>query len=191
MSKNKLTKNFSFNEFKPRLSPSTWAPHGVYQNLLITLLANNLQVVRDAVKKPMIVTSGVRTMMDFDRLTKQGLRPCPTSDHFFGVAVPVSRKSTRYQKFGETYNFAVGAADIVPRNMTARELFDVAVDLTCRKKCYFSQIIYEENPRTGAKWVHFANPHEPLFSHNIITFLNRQKYMQSLDGGKTFTIVEP
>ena len=182
-----ITNNFSYHEFRPHGADRQWTPNSQYQKLLVDMLAKQLQVVRSKMDLGswMRVTSGVRTLLDYKRLKSLGYHPSETSDHNFGFAVPLSKTNRKYKKFGYTYNFSVGAADIVPVNMDAKDLFELAVELSEKGLCSFSQIIYEENPRTGSKWVHFGNSHK-LFRHNITMLINRTKYLQTMDGGYTY-----
>jgi hypothetical protein len=186
-----LTKNFSASEFKPKAAPSTWAPTQ-YQLLLLKSLATNLQVIRDNVSglTAMTITSGVRDMAEVERLLKQGYNPSATSDHFCGLAVKIGKDDKKYAKFGDTYNFAVGAADIVPSGVSPMQLFMEAMKLIKDGKCGFGQIIYEKNPATGAEWVHFGNNVAYFFSEAIVNLIARPRFLHSMDGGKTYSVIK-
>ena len=83
----KLTENFALEEFsKEKLTE--------YQIGLLQMLATQLQKLRDGLqeeridpKKPVTIgiSSGVRTMADYERLKKKGYHPSRTSDHFCGL----------------------------------------------------------------------------------------------------------
>ena len=186
-----LTKNFSFSEFRPKNSPSTWTPNSIYQKMLIVNLAENLQIVRD--KMPtgsyMKITSGVRLLSDYDRLRASGYNPSKTSDHNCGVSIPLINGTKKFKKFGETYNFAIGAADIVSIGMSTWDLFKLSFRLTKEGVCNFGQIIYEKNPTNGSEWVHYGNNLENFYSKKIIDMIGRQKFMKSIDGGTSYSIV--
>ena len=109
----KITKNFSFYEFRPKGRPKSWMPTSEFQKRLIVNLAKNLQTVRTALPNGswIQITSGVRSASDYTRLIKAGYRPSKTSDHNFGNAVQLNTNTAKYKKFGPTYNFSVGAAD--------------------------------------------------------------------------------
>lgn len=188
----KITPNFFYYEFRPKARPKTWIPPGEYQRMLLQNLAQNLQIVRSAMPEntSLHITSGLRAPADFARLKKAGYNPSPTSDHNFGNAVPLKINTVKYKKYGPTYNFSVGAADSVPVEMETIDLFHLAIDLTKKKKCRFGQVIYEKNPATGAEWVHFGGDTEYVFSDEIVKFLNRIQFMESLDGGRSYKPVE-
>jgi len=185
-----ITTNFSYHEFRPKLADRSWVPNGEYHKLLLDTLAKNLQVVRSNMpfRAYMNVSSGVRTMGDFYRLTEAGYRPSTTSDHYCGTAVMLTPDDKKYKKFGDTYNFAVGAADIVPVNMEVWDLFKLSYRLVKEGMCDFGQIIYEKSD-DGKEWIHYGNSLKDLFSKTIIDFIARDKFMQSIDGGKTYTVV--
>jgi len=183
----KVTNNFAFYEFRPSGSPKSWMPTSKYQKKMIVSLAKNLQIVRDKISKGyMKITNGVRVEEDYNRLIKNGYKPSKTSDHYFGLAIPLTLNSYKYKKYGPTYNFTMGAVDIVPYGITVLNLFSIAINLCENDECDFGQIIYEKNPKTKAEWIHFGGSPKPFLSEEIINFLNRNKYLQSLDGGKTY-----
>lgn len=187
-----ITKNFSFWEFKPKNAKKTWMPTNKYQEELIRNLAENLQIIRSAMPagNSMSITSGVRSPSDFERLIAAGYQPSSTSDHNCGYAVSLNKGTSKYKKYGPTYNFAIGAADIVPRGgMTVEELFSLAISKTKAGLCHFGQVIYEKNPATGAEWVHFGGDPRPFLAPHLIRFLGRQQFLQSLDGGKSYQVV--
>ena len=185
-----ITPNFSYYEFRPKGAPSSWYPESDYRKFLIDMLATNMQVVRNHVPSGGIkITSGVRTLSDYDRLVSQGYKPSKTSDHYCGTAVPLKTSDKKYSKYGETYNFAVGAADGVPTKISARKLFEIAYRLVKEEMCKFGQVIYEENPKNGSEWVHFGNSLDYVFNFDIIKKIGRVQFMQSLDGGRTYTVV--
>ena len=185
-----ITKNFSYNEFKPKLADNSWLPNGEYQKLLIDTLAKNLQIIRNNVPKgvTMKITSGVRTLSDYYRLVEAGYNPSKTSDHYCGTSVPLKPDDKKYKKFGETYNFAVGAGDIVSTGMKIWDLFKLSYRLVKEGMCDFGQVIYEKN-NNGKEWIHYGNSLKGLFSKTIIDFIARDKFMKSIDGGKTYTVV--
>jgi len=186
-----ITKNFSFYEFGPHGAGVSWMPEFVLRSKMVELLASQLQVVRDEIGVPMVITRGVTTLEDQQRLINKGYFPSPTSDHFFGASVPLDPSNKKYPLVGPSYNFAVGAADCVPKNITIRNFFASAVKLNESKKCQFGQIIYEYNPATHAEWVHFGNNPSAFFSPMVTSIVGRSKYMQSLDGGKTYQVFTP
>lgn len=174
----KLAKNFSLSEFAKKEVTS-------YQIQLLTVLAKQLQKVRDSLQSyrsgkkavSISIASGVRYDGDYERLKKQGLNPAKNSDHFCGLqvgAVPT-----------------LGAADIHVNNCQL-SLKDVA--LLIKSMCEsgdvrFGQIIYEENPKTGGKWIHLSNDPEYIFNKEVIK-VTRKKFLMSLDNGKTFKLLK-
>jgi len=185
----KITQNFFYNEFRPAGAPVTWMPISDYQNILITMLANNLQIVRSSMPpgSTMTISCGVRVLSDFNRLVSQGYHPSPTSDHFCGNAVPVDSISDKFKRYGPVYYFSVGAADIIPNGMDNDLLFRMAVQMTLRGVCRFGQIINEQDIKKGTKWVHFSNDYSSIFSSDMVKFLNKQPFLTTIDGGLTYT----
>jgi len=189
----KLTTNFDLTEFKPTGAPITWVPSSQYQLFLLQTLANNLQIVRSAMPSgcTMTITDSVRLSNDFNRLISLGDHPSPTSDHYCGNVVTIDQTSPHYAQFGSTYFMSVGAADVIPNGMDLQSFFNLAITLTQNNQCKFGQIIIEQNPDSGQKWVHFATDYTAIFSDKMIAFLNRPHYEISNDGGLTYISYVP
>jgi len=187
-----ITKNWSYHEFRPEGAPKIWKPSSLYRKLLLDNLARNLQVISNNLPEyvTLKVSGGVRGLMDYGRLIKAGYQPSETSDHYCGTSVPLIYGSEKYNKYGETYNFAIGAADIQSIGIPIWQLFSLSFKLSKEGKCDFGQIIYEHNPKTDAEWVHYGGSLKNIFSNSIISFIGRKKYMKSLDGGRTYSVVE-
>ena len=169
-----LSKNFTLEEFTKGNSAND------YQISLLRLLAENLQIVRDRLQPfakkgksvSITITSGLRTMDDYERLKKAGHNPSANSDHFCG-----------FQPGGKP---TLGAADIKVNNCTL-SLKDVALlvaELTRKGTVHFGQVIYEFNPATGACWIHLGNDPQEVFKDRCT--VTRSKYLQSLDNGKSY-----
>jgi len=184
----KITKNFSFYEFRPKGKPKSWMPANEFTKMLVTNLATNLQVVRSAMPRGdwIKITSGVRAPEDYDRLINAGYIPSTTSDHNFGNAVKLTINTIKYKKYGPTYNFSVGAADCISHTLNVHDLFLISCELVKRNECRFGQVIYEENPKTGAQWVHFGADPTYYFSEKIVNFMGKQPFLVSMDGGKSY-----
>lgn len=186
-----ITDNFSYYEFRPHHADRSWRPTSKYQALLIKKLAENLQVVREELppKCYMKITSGVRTLSDYSRLKNAGYRPSKTSDHNCGVSIPLDKTSFKREKFGDTYNFAVGAADVVPVGLSVKTLFNLTVKLVKLGRCDFGQVIYEKG-KNGAEWVHFGASIKTLFCDDIVKLVNRVQFLASFNGGKNYQVCE-
>lgn len=186
----KITKNFSYWEFGPKGCSTSWVPDNGYQKKLIDSLAHNLQIVRDKSSKKISIhiTNGIRTIEDYYRLQGSGYHPSSTSDHFFGSPIPLSPKDKKYQKFGSSYIFSVGAVDCVCKGIPIKDFFEHSM------RCYkdwdtnFGQVIYEVRPDTKVEWVHFSNHPDLVFNETICMWIERKPFLKSLDGGKTYTI---
>ena len=185
-----ITRNFSYYEFRPYNAPKSWTPTSEYQKLLIDGLANNLQVVRSEMPPRcwMRITNSVRTLPDYTRLKNKGYNPSKTSDHNCGVSIPLAKHTRKYKIFGDTYNFAVGAADGQSVGMSIKDLFNLSVKLTQGGKCDFGQVIYEYDPNKGNEWVHYGGSLKGLFKDPIIDMINRTQFMKSVDGGRNYEI---
>ena len=184
----KITKNFSFYEFAPNGAETNWLPDNQYQKMLLMILANNLQIVRSQMPTYSFITisSAVRLKSDFDRLKAEGYNVSETSDHNYGNSVLLTPGTNKYKKFGPTYIFSVGAADCVPTGITPKELFNIAMQLIKSNKCKFGQVIHELDPVTKKEWVHFGGYENYFFSEQMVKFLGKKMFLQSIDGGKTY-----
>jgi len=187
MSYLKISKNFYYYEVRPHNKPKSWIPSSKYQNSLVLNVIKNVQVVRNEFSAGayMIITSGVRTLEDHQRLLDSGYNPSITSDHYFGEAPKIPIGIYKHKKYGVTYNFAMGAVDIVSVGVSIANMFDIAIDLTEQNKCSFGQIIHESSS-SGKEWVHFGGDPKPFLSKDMIDFLNKKKYMISVDNGHTY-----
>lgn len=184
----KLSDHFSLGEFT-REAENRFSPTQIF--LLQSICQNILEPMRAFLSCPIKVVSGVRTRGDYDRLIKQGYHPSETSDHFFGETVPLSR-ATKIQRFGPTYSYSVGAADIMPA-CSAEEAFS-------RMRQYFrpatgivelpnmnvkiGQLILE---RSKTYWLHVSNPATLVYSEIFADrYLKKAPFLMSLDNGKSY-----
>jgi hypothetical protein len=183
-----ITEHFSYKEFKPSGAADNWIPTNQYQKMLITNLAKNLQIIRSNLPSisSMQITAGVRTEADYNRLKLGGYHPSETSDHYCGEVVGVDLLSPNFNKFGPKYIFSVGAADVVPTGIDIELFFKLAVQTTISKISNFGQVIFEQDPIKKVKWVHFSNNCQVAFSPYIETFLGRERFLITTDGGKSY-----
>lgn len=186
-----ISKNFSYSEYKPHGASYSWIPDSKYQKLLINNLTKDLQVVRSEMSSGcyMKITSAVRTLSDYHRLKNKGHNPSQTSDHFFGASIKLNKNSKKFSIFGDTYNFASGASDIVAVGMSNWDLFELTFNLVNSGACDFKQVIYEKNETTGVDWIHYGGSIYSLFSPEIVELLKKPKFMKSLDNGKSYSVV--
>lgn len=160
-----------------------------YQANLIKVLAGQLEMVRyhlnmhpefkrDKNKDISIsISSGIRTLEDYDRLKAKGYNPSKTSDHFCG-----NKPGT------------LGAADCSFSNLNIK-LFDVfkfIARITNNGDVHFGQVLYESNPKTGSEWIHLSNDAQYLFKVPYLadSVTRKLKYGYSKDNGVTFTKYE-
>jgi hypothetical protein len=174
MTDKKLTENFKLSEFIST-DPTD------YQLQLLQILADNLQLVRTFLQEfvqtgkksvSIMITSGVRTQADYERLVKNGYNPSKTSDHFCGYQL--------------TAKPTLGAADITIKNcsLSLKAIAAKIIEWDKAGLVHFGQVIYEKNPKTGSEWIHLGNDPKLIFNHNID--VQREKYLMSLDNGKTY-----
>ena len=69
------------------------------------------------------------------------------------------------------------------------ELDEGIFRLTKEGMCNFGQVIYEKNQKTGVEWVHYGNDPAEFFTEEIVKMINRKKFMQSINGGKSYSVV--
>jgi hypothetical protein len=184
----KITKNFSYWEFGPKGCSKRWIPDNEYQDRLIKNLAQSLQILRDCIKVPIDISSGMRTMEDYYRLQGEGYNPSETSDHFFGTAIATNPAGRAYKKFGNTYNFSVGAVDATARGIKVHDFFIKAMKCHNEKNAKFGQVIYEKNPARNVEWVHIGGNHSDYLSPAIVSWLGKKPFLKSLDNGKTYQV---
>lgn len=123
-------------------------------------------------KVSITITSGVRTLNDYNRLKNNGYNPSTTSDHFCGFQLMA--KPT------------LGAADISVKNctLTHRQIAAKIIEWDKAKEVHFGQVIYESNPTKKSSWIHLGNDWNQIFTKKIK--FSRTKYLMSLDNGKTY-----
>jgi len=190
----KITKNFSFWEFGPKGCDHRWIPEGEYLQILVLDLAHNLQKLRDKANKirkgnvSIHISSGIRTIADHHRLQGAGYHPSQTSDHFYGAAVPLTPGTAKCNKFGANYVFSSGAGDCIPSGISVESFFQLAMKMYRRSEVHFGQIIYEHDPIRKSKWVHLSNSYTNYFSDQIVQWLGKKPFLQSLDGGKSYQV---
>jgi hypothetical protein len=176
----KLSSNFWLSEFKNFPENPT-----KIEEYLLNNLVSNLQVVRTDIEQSMDITDCYRDDKRFLELIKKGYNPSPTSDHFWNQPIELLERQypKQFKKYGESYNFSVGASDVVTEN--ARKVFE---DIVSDKKYskMFGQVIFEKNGLT--EWIHFSNPITILYSEKIVEELDlyRDQFLMSLDGGKSY-----
>lgn len=187
----KITNNFWWHEFAPHGAGRDWLPQHKLMQLMLKILAENLQILRSYYSQSIFnVSSGVRSLVDYQRLKAAGYNPSTTSDHYCGQAIPLESGTSKFKKYGSFYTFSVGAADIVPSGISSMDLFSLAVDFDLKGKVNFGQIIYENNPASGSEWIHFGNDPGLFFQPEVVEFFQRKKYLTSIDGGKTYLVAD-
>lgn len=163
--------------------------------MLLNLCKNILEPIRDFLGCGIKVTSGMRSRDDFDRLLQQGNHPSETSDHFFGVPVPIVNP-VKIAKFGEEYGYSVGAADVVPACggkiafEKIRPYFktDTSEILLPGRPIKIGQFILEKK---NAYWLHISNPSTLIFSPYFVgKFLQRKPFMVSLNNGVSYQAID-
>lgn len=175
----KLTANFKLKEF-------TKSSISDYQVSMIKILAQQLQIIRDLMNNfadwkidkaksiSLNVSSGVRSAEDYERLKAAGYNPSASSDHFCGYQP--NTKPT------------LGAADIQFSNLKAsyQEVYASIVKWCKEGKINFGQIILEHNPAKGSYWIHFGNDPKLIYSEEVSKSISRNKFITSMDNGKTY-----
>jgi len=170
----KLTANFALEEF----TKTAFDDLSAQQKTMLIALSSTMQVIRDVIKEPIRVTSGMRDLSDYNRLVAKGYFPSDTSDHFFGVEVPIVKEAKK-AIYGKTYSMSVGACDFTVSNN------DKAFKLIMGLKLPIGQLIHEYG--NGKDWIHISNSPTLIYSDSICKkYLTRPKYMISSDAGKTY-----
>lgn len=176
-----ISPNFTLEEFTMQDHHSL----ALVQYDMLQNLAGILEVFRDICGSRIKIRHGIRTLADYLRLKKQGYNPSDTSDHFFGLPVPVE-DTKKKKKYGAHYTFSVGAADIEFLDMPTNKAFHIL--LKNQGKFNAGQLILEKHETF---WVHVSNPPSLIYSPEICcTLLKREKYLISMNGGKTYKKVK-
>jgi hypothetical protein len=187
----KASKNFYYYEYAPKGKDSKWMPETANLERMVATLAMNMQIVRDHMPSgsSISITSAIRSPEDTKRLIAAGYNPSATSDHNYGNPVPIKAGTDKAKKYGLVYAYSVGAADCVPGGgkISTLDMFKLCVSLNVEGKTSFGQVIYEKNPK-GSDWVHLGNDPSVILSDVMESFIGRQKYLQSFDNGKTYSI---
>jgi len=93
-----LSKDFKLKEFRSS-DGAPFTPE-IYQNLI--LVAKNLQVLRDFVKKPITISSGYRSKAFNDKLVKAGGGAAKNSFHIKGMAADIVIKGMTANQVANT-----------------------------------------------------------------------------------------
>jgi len=188
----KLSTNFHLSEITSL--PVSSIP-GSRLHLMLSLCKDILQPIRDFLGVPVKVTSGMRDMDEYHRLIKKGYYPSETSDHFFGVPVPIRKKYKR-SKYGSLYTLSVGAVDIVPAGGASRAFKRLILNANEEdgtitlpfsggdKKISIGQMILEKR---RSYWIHISNSPLLVYSQGFVDrYLRRTHFLESLDNGQTY-----
>ena len=143
----KLTANFTYEEMitsdTARVRGIDNHPNAAAEIYISKLAREVLQPIRDAYKKPIIITSGYRS----EALNK-AVGGSKTSQHLKGQA-----------------------ADIKAADGNNKELFDCILKLIKRGKLKVGQLIWEYGSKTHPRWVHVSLPYTKV--NNILYYYDK------------------
>jgi len=121
--------------------------------------------------EPILVTSGVRTQQDHDRLVSRGYKPSETSDHLVN----------------EVNGYATGAVDLVPM-CDGYVDYDAVWDLASAMRLLAQgghirpgQLIREELTKDDGsvtRWIHVSLPVDSMFSYRMSPHVKATKHRQ-------------
>lgn len=179
-----------------------WHPYGYVPDPVQVYLwewakAHILNPLRCHVNAPLVVTSAIRVMEDYERLIAEGKHPSPTSDHF--ARTPVKTITVEdANKYGDFYRFSTFAVDIdglVDLRELARHAYLTIERLIPRTDHRFvnglvdvKQLIYESHSSESGTvdWIHVSVPREAVFNQNVAGVINGIerdiKYLEARDG---------
>ncbi|MDR3001149.1 MAG: hypothetical protein LBU89_07785, partial [Fibromonadaceae bacterium] len=166
-----LTQNFKVKEFLTGPNPPKWDDLSERVQGQIKELANMLQTIRDAVKKPISISSGLRTLEDYNRMVKNKLNPSKKSDHFFGQTV-------------DGYSLGLGAVDITCKGMDTIAFYNLILKMKYEGKIKCGQLLLEKNKTF---WVHIANHWGNWLKEKERESRSLNDNGYSLNNGKSFT----
>lgn len=177
-----LSKNFTIEEFQAKGFPTIPTKK---ERFLLDCLVLRLQIVRELLGCPIIVTDCYRTYGKYQDMVYRGLFPSETSDHFWGQRIPVYRED-KVAKYGTVYDLSVGAVDFFP-NMNIDEAYGKIVKkVKIDGGLDVGQVIIEKSATSS--WIHMSNPASVLYSADFIRRIipAREMFLASSDGGKTY-----
>lgn len=179
----KLRSNFfTQEEFEAAGFPT--APTALETFLLRNLMIHVLDPIRSAVGSPCHINDCYRSYTKYIKM-QSSYNPSPTSDHFWGQAIPSSDPKTQ-ERFGPYFCYGVGAVDIkFPNGPAIESVFALIRTL----KLPLGQCILEVNG--SSKWIHVSNPKTLCYSAEVIEAVGLAKvmYLTSDDNGKTYKAV--
>lgn len=136
----KMTENFTYNEMVK--SPTASAagiknvPSAQHEAELLKLCKNVLQKIRDKYGKPIIVTSGYRSLELNNALKKLGYTVSATSQHMKGQA-----------------------ADIKAADGDNAALFYLIKGMIEKGEIKVGQLIWEKGNKKQPRWIHVSTPY--------------------------------
>lgn len=161
-----------------------------YQKFLYDHLLYTLNVIRQEVGSPMIITSCGRDMGKFNSMIRRGYFPSPTSDHFWGLPVPCS-KAKHKKIYGKNFTMSVGAVDFITPRASMFQVFKLAIKLSMGQMIRTGQLIFESRTKpTPAQWIHLSNPRDLVFDPDFLNKIGAVKspLLFTKDGGKNYHI---
>ena len=181
-----LTDNFEYKEFRPKSEDESWLPTTLIMDYMIRVMAISLENVRASTwDRPIIITSGVRTADDYNRLKMKGYNPSPFSDHNYGEPIPAG--TTKRIITGPYFYMTTGAADWFQKDVDMEKVFKTVVDLNkANGHKMFGQVILEKNPKTGFMWIHTSNHPLKIWNPNLCNLIKKPQYLISEDNGKSY-----
>ncbi|NIO83409.1 MAG: hypothetical protein GTN53_22865 [Candidatus Aminicenantes bacterium] len=160
------------------------------QVFLLNYFWNNLNIIRAELKAPIIITSFNRSIQKYRSMKARGLYPSPTSDHFWGQAVPC--QLDKHKKiYGPYFTESAGAADIVTPTISVFYAFRLIVKMAVTGVVNLGQVIYEKRRHpTPAEWIHLSNPRDHIFNKTYLEKTGglKRKFLTSKNGGKTYRV---
>lgn len=166
------------------------------ERFLLSRLALNMNVIRQEIGAPMIITDCYRRLAKYVDMLARGLYPSATSDHFFGQAIQC-KKPALIKKYGPIFTMSAGAADFVVRGRRLFDVFKEIVSMAEKKFIDIGQVIYERRPRRrglrAAEWIHLSNPRTLIFDTYFLKYIGgiKTKYLTSKTGGRTYQVYRP
>lgn len=172
------SKYFALSEFEAAGFPVAPTP---LEKFLLKNLVTILDPIREALGFPLHVNDCYRTEAKYQKLMLNGHHPSPTSDHFWGQAMPTS--PAQAPTYGPFFTMGVGAVDL---GVGAADIEAAFAKIRALKLPLGQCILEQSGP--SSKWIHIANPKTLCYSQRVLDAvgLNPHKYMRSRDGGLTY-----
>lgn len=180
------SKYFPLSEFQAVGFPV--APSDYQSFLMGNMVKKILEPIRGEINTPMQITDCARTMEKTAYMIERGLYPSLTSDHYWGLSVPLNGASSldKVKVYGQSFSLSVGAVDFTVEGVDIWPIFKTVVKMAKVGFINCGQVIYEKG--NSRAWIHISNPKELVYSKDFCAamFSGQRRFLFSNNGGQNY-----